>query len=178
MDSVSAAVCPRTRRGTRGGRSKTKWLLTKWPLCPPTQSSSDMSMCQCVFVCILPSSCCSSVHVLFFRGVLGVTTRDPGLTGRPKMPRGFALALADLFVINRPYTLYVYCEAVQKLAHATRAPKRRFAATSWCFGQCLICADVLRCAGLERQASSSIALPLPVLFEKEDDDRVVYWKRK
>ena len=33
LDSVSAAACPqrlpRTRRGTRGGRSKTKWPLTK-----------------------------------------------------------------------------------------------------------------------------------------------------
>ena len=40
LDSVSAAVCPqrlpRTRRGTRGGRSKTKLPLTKLPLCPPT----------------------------------------------------------------------------------------------------------------------------------------------
>ena len=40
LDSVSAAACPqrlpRTRRGTRGGRSKTKWLLTQRPLCPPT----------------------------------------------------------------------------------------------------------------------------------------------
>ena len=40
LDGVSAAACPqrlpRTRRGTRGGRSKTKWLLTQRPLCPPT----------------------------------------------------------------------------------------------------------------------------------------------
>ena len=40
VGNVSAAVCPqrppRTRRGTRGGRSKTKWPLTKLTLCPPT----------------------------------------------------------------------------------------------------------------------------------------------
>ena len=40
LDSVSAPAypqrLPRTRRGTRGGRSKTKWLLTQRPLCPPT----------------------------------------------------------------------------------------------------------------------------------------------
>ena len=40
LDSVSAAACPprlpRTRRGTRGGRSTTKGLLTQRPLCPLT----------------------------------------------------------------------------------------------------------------------------------------------